>query len=243
MRTFNFSDGKLCSNLLPWWKSFFILYVQKNYYRNMALFPCSFVATSFWLGNLCARAFGSRVGTNLYGKIMVCIFKNRTTKYMKIYIYWIYTVRCTPDWHTENKSISYVLWILIVGFVFPASITIITSFVTCFQIYRVSFKVFPCAGRSFITLFRLCYILFILKYLSNYYFTVTLTHRIWWIAPLIVQKRPKSFSISFGHEHIIFVLLVSIRGCMFSTRICLKKVRMEMKCWTGQLEPDSKGSN
>ena len=74
VRTFNFSDGKLCSNLLPWWKSFFILYVQKNYYRNMALFPCSFVATNFWMGKLCARAFGSRVGTNLYGKIMVCIF-------------------------------------------------------------------------------------------------------------------------------------------------------------------------
>ena len=59
----------------------------------------------------------------------------------------MYTVRCTPDWHTENKSISYVLWILIAGFVFPASITVITSFVTCFQIYRVSFKVFHCAGN------------------------------------------------------------------------------------------------
>ena len=77
---------------------------------------------------------------------------------MKIYIYWIYTVRCTPDWHTENKSISYVLWILIVGFVIPASITVITSFVTCFQIYRVSFKVFPCAGHLL-----LYYMLFILK--------------------------------------------------------------------------------
>ena len=87
--------------------------------------------------------------------------------------------------------------------------------------------------RSFITLFHLCYILFILKYLSTYYFTVTLTHRIWWIAPLIVQKRPKSFSIGFGHEHIIFVLLVSIRGCMFSTRICLEKVIMQIKLILG----------
>ena len=84
--------------------------------------------------------------------------------------------------------------------------------------------------RSSITLFHywLCYTFFILKYLSICYFTVTLTHRIWWIAPLIVQKRPKSFSIGFGHEHIIFVLLVAIRGCMFSTRICLKKVRMQI---------------
>ena len=73
VRTFNFSDGKFCSNLLSWWKNFFILYVQKNYYRNMALFPCSFVATSFRMGKICARAFGSRVGTNLYVKIMVCI--------------------------------------------------------------------------------------------------------------------------------------------------------------------------
>ena len=79
--------------------------------------------------------------------------------------------------------------------------------------------------RSSLTLF---YTLFILKYLSICYFTVTLTHRIWWIAPLIVQKRPKSFSISFGHEHIIFVLLVSIRSCMFSTRICLKKVILQI---------------
>ena len=147
---------------------------------------------------------------------------------MKIYIYWIYTVRCTPDWHTDNKSISYVLWILVVGFVFPASITIITSFVTCFQIYRVSFKVFPCAGH----LLR-CYILFILKHLHICYFTATLTHRIWWIAPLIVQKRPESFSIGFGHEHIIFILLVSIRSCMFSTRICLKKVIMQIKWIVG----------
>ena len=142
---------------------------------------------------------------------------------MKICIYWMHTVRCTPDWHTENKSISYVLWILIVGFVIPASITVITSFVTCFQIYRVSFKVFPCAGHLL-----LYFMLFILKYLSICYFTVTLTHRIWWIAPLIVQKRPKSFSIGFGHEHIIFILLVSIRSCMFSTRICLKKVMMQI---------------
>ena len=145
---------------------------------------------------------------------------------MKIYIYWIYSVRCTPDWHTENKSISYVLWILVVGFVFPASITVITSFVTCFQIYRVSFKVFPCAGHL---LLYFCYILFILMHLFIDYFTVTLTHRIWWIAPLIVQKRPKSFSIGFGHEHIILVLLVPIRGCMFFTRICLKKVIILIK--------------
>ena len=148
-------------------------------------------------------------------------------KYLKIYIYWMNTVRCTPDWHTENKSISYVLWILMVGFAFPASITVITSFVTCFQIYRVSFKVFPCAGH--LLLYWRYYILFVLKYLYIYYFTVTLTHRIWWIAPLIVQKRPKSFSIGFGHEYIIFVLLVSIRGCMFSTRVCLKKVIMQIK--------------
>ena len=153
------------------------------------------------------------------------------TKYMKMYIYWMYTVRCTPDWHTENKSISYVLWILIAGFVFPASITVITSFVTCFQIYRVSFKIFPCKGH----LLLLYYISFILKYLSIYYFTVTLTNRIWWIAPLIVQKRPKGFSIGFGHEHIIFVLLVPIRGCMFSARICLKKVIVEME-WSVLLD-------
>ena len=142
----------------------------------------------------------------------------------------MYTARCTPDWHTENKSISYVLWILIVGFVIPASITVITSFVTCFQIYRVSFKVFHCAGNLllYFVYYNRCYILFILKYLSFCYFTVTLTHRIWWIAPLIVQKRPESFSIGFGHEHIIFVLLVSICSCMFSTRICLKKVIMKI---------------
>ena len=153
-------------------------------------------------------------------------------KYMQICIYCMYTARCTPDWHTENKSISYVLWILVVGFVFPASITVITSFVTCFQIYRVSFKVFPCAGHL---LLYFCNILFVLKYLYIYYFTVTLTHRIWWIAPLIVQKRPKSFSIGFGHEHIIFVLLVSICGCMFSTRICLEKVIMQIKLILGLL--------
>ena len=83
--------------------------------------------------------------------------------------------------------------------------------------------------RSSLTLFHLLQnMLFILKYLSICYFTVTLTHRIWWIAPLIVQKRPKSFSIGFGHEHIIFVLLVSICSCMFSTRICLKKVMMQI---------------
>ena len=75
------------------------------------------------------------------------LYINRMMKYMKLCIYWMYTVRCTPDWHTENKSISYILWILIVGFVIPASITVITSFVTCFQIYRVSFKVYPCAGH------------------------------------------------------------------------------------------------
>ena len=85
--------------------------------------------------------------------------------------------------------------------------------------------------RSSLTLFH--FMLFILKYLSICYFTVTLTHRIWWIAPLIVQKRPKSFSIGFGHEHIIFVLLVAIRGCMFSTRICLKKVIMHLKLILG----------
>ena len=84
---------------------------------------------------------------------------NWVTSYTKIYIYSLFTVRCTPDWHTENKSISYVLWILIVGFVIPASITVITSFVTCFQIYRVSFKVFPCAGHL------LLYFIYVIYYL------------------------------------------------------------------------------
>ena len=119
--------------------------------------PLFFRCHQFLDGEVMCQSF--RVsGRNKFTCRNHILYKNRTTKYMKIYIYWIYSVRCTPDWHTENKSISYVLWILVVGFVFPASITVITSFVTCFQIYRVSFKVFPCAGH--LLLYFMLYIVY-----------------------------------------------------------------------------------
>ena len=46
--------------------------------------------------------------------------------------------RCAPDWHSEHMSKSYVAWILIFGFTFPAVVIAIATIATCFNIQQVS---------------------------------------------------------------------------------------------------------
>ena len=46
--------------------------------------------------------------------------------------------RCAPDWHSEHMSKSYVGWILIFGFTFPAVVIAIATIATCFNIQQVS---------------------------------------------------------------------------------------------------------
>ena len=45
---------------------------------------------------------------------------------------------CTPDWHTEDRMTSYVLWILILGFLLPTLVIVISSITTCITIREVS---------------------------------------------------------------------------------------------------------
>ena len=45
---------------------------------------------------------------------------------------------CTPDWHTEDRMTSYVLWILILGFLLPTLVIVISSITTCITIRDVS---------------------------------------------------------------------------------------------------------
>ena len=45
---------------------------------------------------------------------------------------------CTPDWHTEDRMTSYVLWILILGFLLPTLVIVLTSITTCITIREVS---------------------------------------------------------------------------------------------------------
>ena len=40
---------------------------------------------------------------------------------------------CAPDWHSSNKSKSYILFILVFGFVMPTTVIIISSFLTYFD--------------------------------------------------------------------------------------------------------------
>ena len=42
-------------------------------------------------------------------------------------------VACAPDWHSENKSKTYVLYILIFGFFIPTTINIIASILSCVE--------------------------------------------------------------------------------------------------------------
>ena len=48
-----------------------------------------------------------------------------------------YIFRCTPDWHSDTSSKSYISWILLFGFVIPTSIIILSSLVTCSKIREV----------------------------------------------------------------------------------------------------------
>ena len=45
--------------------------------------------------------------------------------------------RCAPDWHSEHMSKSYVAWILIFGFTFPAVVIAVATIATCFNIQQV----------------------------------------------------------------------------------------------------------
>ena len=40
---------------------------------------------------------------------------------------------CAPDWHSSNKSRSYILFILVFGFIMPTTVIIISSFLTYFD--------------------------------------------------------------------------------------------------------------
>ena len=49
-------------------------------------------------------------------------------------------VGCAPDWHSANKSKTYILYILIFGFVIPTTITIIASILTCVEARILTFN-------------------------------------------------------------------------------------------------------
>ena len=48
---------------------------------------------------------------------------------------------CAPDWHSANVSISYVMYILILGFFIPTTVIIIASLLTCGQAFAFTSNV------------------------------------------------------------------------------------------------------
>ena len=47
---------------------------------------------------------------------------------------------CAPDWHSNQRTTSYVIWILLFGFLFPSIVIAIASMATCLNIRQVIHK-------------------------------------------------------------------------------------------------------
>ena len=47
--------------------------------------------------------------------------------------------RCAPDWHSNHRDNSYIWFILVLGFLIPTVIIILSSLLTCANIREVSF--------------------------------------------------------------------------------------------------------
>ena len=124
---------------------------------------------------------------------------------------------CTPDWHTEERMTSYVLWILILGFLLPTLVIVISSITTCITIREVSreIKIYsihhtynPCNDLSYQY-----------SWLTSILFTVSWKHQVWGCSAVIFEEGSKSFSACSCNECWILDVLDSVWNIVFHSRL------------------------
>ena len=55
------------------------------------------------------------------------------------YFYLNDSFRCAPDWHSKQRHVSYIIWILVFGFVIPTIIIVISTVITFINMHKVMF--------------------------------------------------------------------------------------------------------
>ena len=120
------------------WKNSVFSIIDKNFDIMLGVLVSFIFATSFWLGFIFARNIRSWVIHILilenYNKRNYITNTGKTYKFRSLFF------RCTPDWHSDKRKTSYVLWILAFGFCIPTLVIILSSITTCFKIRQVTYK-------------------------------------------------------------------------------------------------------
>ena len=131
---------QLSSFSSDWRKDIIVYHSSKNFISNPVVFIIPFLASTIWMGKVHPRSVRSRVRVVYTGKAVFL--------YLKLYFYILRSVqnnnfsiyfRCAPDWHSDHRDNSYVWFILVLGFLIPTVIIILSSLLTCANIREVSF--------------------------------------------------------------------------------------------------------
>ena len=135
-------------------------------------------------------------------------------------------IRCTPDWHSEDMNMSYVFTIWVLGFAIPTLFIVVTSVVTCAKMQQVIQKAHFYSSTKIDILDNLrCIIKRYYTHNTEYwYFIVPSYYQIRCCASYVIQKRSKSFSFGICHEHLLSIVMASLRSASLYSYVYFEKV-------------------
>ena len=105
---------------------------------HLDVVPIPFLATAIRMGTICTWNIRTWVSISIAlpcfrrGYLRLALKRNLII----LEIEHFYS-RCAPDWHSEDRSNTYVLWILLLGFLVPTAIIVFSSTITCMKIREV----------------------------------------------------------------------------------------------------------
>ena len=123
-----------------WRKDIIIYHSSQNFISNPVVFIIPCLASTIWMGKVHPRSVRARV--------RIFYTFNTVFPYLKLYFYILRSIqnnifsmyfRCAPDWHSNYRDNSYVWFILVLGFLIPTVIIILSSLLTCANIREVIF--------------------------------------------------------------------------------------------------------
>ena len=140
MCTVYMSTIQLSSFPSNWRKDIVIYNSSENFISNPVVFIISCLASTVWMGKVHPRSVRSwvRVVNTLsavfpYLKLHFYILPSVQNNNLSMYF------RCAPDWHSNHRNNSYVWFILVLGFLIPTVIIMLSSLLTCANIREVNF--------------------------------------------------------------------------------------------------------
>ena len=121
-------------------KNFVLSHGRKNSSCSVAMCFQSFVTSFDRMGTLCARNVWTWVRVLNDYNLRKKHEKNSRmklfhTKFIKIIVF-----SCAPDWHSKQRHVSYIIWILVFGFVIPTIIIVISTVITFVNMHKVIFQ-------------------------------------------------------------------------------------------------------